>query len=354
MVQRFTGTLLLCVLSLIVLFVAIDLIDNLDRFIDYHASIGQVSLYYFYFVPYIVTLVMPLCLLMASMFVVTTLVRYKEVLAMQSAGISFLKIFSPLLRLALLLSLLILILAEILVPPANEKKIQIKTVIRKDRSQWIEGDKIKKDFHYQGSRNLYRFGEYNSNTQSAKAIIIETREDHRPVRRVDAEFLQYDEGHWVLKKGADRRLHKGQEQTLFFEELMADSLISEKPEDFYVRIKLPEEMGFFELKGYIEKKRVAGESVQQYVADLYYKVSYPLINFILTLLGTALAVKIKKPSFCFGVSLLVGFVCFGILNLGLSLGHSGYLSPLVSALLPSLLFLGIGLFLFFRLDHQVT
>ena len=110
-------------------------------------------------------------------------------------------------------------------------------------------------------------------------------------------------------------------------------------------------MNFIELKQYIDRVRREGGKANNYIADLYFKISYPMINLIVVLLGIALTTKVGKRGLArvFGVGLLICFAYYIFTKLGLAFGHSGELHPFVAAWLGNIVFLILGLFLFIRI-----
>jgi lipopolysaccharide export system permease protein len=80
------------------------------------------------------------------------------------------------------------------------------------------------------------------------------------------------------------------------------------------------------------------------------KIAFPLINFVVVLIGASLSTRIRRGGMAigFGVSLLISFVYYCALRAGQSLGHGGALPPLLAAWSANLIFGAIGLTLFLR------
>ena len=82
--RKFVFVLLFALLAFVSIFVIIDLVERLSDYIDKQVPAGVVMSYYFYFIPYILVLMLPIAMLLASLFSVGNLGRYQELTAMKA------------------------------------------------------------------------------------------------------------------------------------------------------------------------------------------------------------------------------------------------------------------------------
>src|SRR3989339_630763 len=87
-----------------VVFITIDLIEHLDKFIDAKVSYSVVLQYYYLYIPYIFYLTLPVAVLLATIFSIGGFVYRHEMTAMQSAGYSLWRIMGLFLLIAFPLS----------------------------------------------------------------------------------------------------------------------------------------------------------------------------------------------------------------------------------------------------------
>ena len=123
--HHFINILTFCLLSVILLFLVFDLVENLDKFMDRKVSWNVVLMYYIYYIPYILVLIMPVATLLAAVFSVGSLAKHNEMVAMKALGFSLYQVMITILFLGFLVSLLTFALAEAVVPPANQKREEI-------------------------------------------------------------------------------------------------------------------------------------------------------------------------------------------------------------------------------------
>jgi lipopolysaccharide export system permease protein len=90
--------------------------------------------------------------------------------------------------------------------------------------------------------------------------------------------------------------------------------------------------------------------VDNYLADLYFKISYPMINLIVVLLGVSLTTKVGRRGLArvFGVGLVICFTYYLFTKMGIALGHSGDLNPLLAAWIGNIVFFVLGMVLFIK------
>ena len=106
LVRKFIINLMFSIGAFVIIFLVVDLIENLDKFIDRDARVYQVVVYYLYYIPYIINLTLPVCMLLACLFSLGSMSQHNEIVAQKSAGISLYRIFAPLFVLALVISVL--------------------------------------------------------------------------------------------------------------------------------------------------------------------------------------------------------------------------------------------------------
>jgi lipopolysaccharide export system permease protein len=88
------------------------------------------------------------------------------------------------------------------------------------------------------------------------------------------------------------------------------------------------------------------------VVDLNGKLSFPLLSFVMVLIGIPIALGLKKGGTPLAVSLGIAACFLYLLMHGLarSFGCAGVLPPIFSAWLASLAFLLFGIYLMIRVE----
>ena len=108
-----------------------------------------------------------------------------------------------------------------------------------------------------------------------------------------------------------------------------------------------DEMNYAELRTYIQKIQASGYDATRYLVDLYSKLSYPLLNVIMVLIGIPFALKTGRSggvALSIGISVMLGFLYGIVFYVFISFGKSGVLPPVLACWIPTLLFGLAGIF----------
>jgi lipopolysaccharide export system permease protein len=343
LLREFTGYLVLGLIGFIVIFIVVDVVEKIDVFLDHRAPFGLVLSYYASLAPDIVVKVLPVALLLATFLALGQLNKFGELTAMRASGISLARILAPVFGVALACVGLSLALGELVVPPATRARDEI----------YNRGIQQITATHHTERPNLTYLGE-GGRIWFARLYVVPERRMHEVavqefkagqlVRRIDAAEASWDGSRWVFVSGFTRTFKAGQETAAPFERMAVGGL-AERPEDFAKENAQPDEMNYVELREYVERLRASGARVSNYLVDLHLKLAFPLICFVVVLIGGALATRLRMQSAAlgFGLSVAIAFVYYGVMRAGQALGHYGALPPYVAAWLGDALFGGIGL-----------
>lgn len=341
-IRNFLGTLLFALIAFSAIYIIIDVVGFMDKFIDRNVGLFIVMKYYIYYLPYIIILTLPVAMLLASLFSVGQLSRYNELIAMQSSGLSLYRILSPLFVLGIVISLIAAYTGERFVPQTNQaKKDLYQTYVDQLKKRAVEAQT--KDISLQIDENRWLLiGFFDIEVNTAFKISIQNYREHQMVERIDASRMSWEHDHWRLINGYIREFSNDNETIQSFAELVSQNLRF-KPEDIAKVQKKAEEMSYWELKNFIDEIKRTGGSPDRWLVDLYLKISFPFANLVIILFGAPLASRKTRSgtAISFGISLFICFFYFGIIKIGQSLGHNGTLPPLFAAWMGNMLF-GIG------------
>jgi lipopolysaccharide export system permease protein len=352
LLREFTVYLLLGLLGFICIFTVVDVIDKIDVFLDQHAPGLLIARYYLYRAPEVIVQVLPVALLLATFLSLGQLNKYGELTAMRSAGLSLTRILAPVLAMAAGSVLASLLLNEVVVPIANrerdrtyEQQIQrlskTPTSERADLTYLASGGRI----YYM---RLYVIPERRMHEVSVQQFVRGTL-----VMRIDAAEASWDGRRWVFASGFLRRFNGNEETAQPFKRLAVDS-IAEPPENFAREGRRPDQMNYFDLRAHIVKLRTSGTRVSNYLVDLHMKLAFPLINFIVILIGAPVATRLRATSAAlgFGLSITISFAYYAFMQSGKALGHNGALPPYLAAWLGDIAFGAVGSVMMFRAQRR--
>jgi lipopolysaccharide export system permease protein len=329
-------------------FIVVDLFEKMDTYLDNKVPALTVVTYYAVSIPGIVLQVLPMAMLLSCMLALGQIGRHNELTAMQAAGIGIGRIALPLYVVAVLVSALVFVVNEVALPGLNARKIRLYRVEIKKQS--LEGAGVRTNLAYLGREGrTFLIKSYNIADREMREVVIEEISQHTLTGRIDAEWARWENGHWVFHQGFVRRFDREGEHAAEFHELVIPGLL-EVPEDFAKAEEDPMALSYWQLEKYIQRLRQSGSRVQKYLVELYLKVAFPLTNFIVVLIGTALALRVRHGGLAisFGLSIFISFVYYAFIRTGQALGHNGTVPPLLAAWLGNLVFGAIGIWMLRR------
>ncbi|MCK4412136.1 MAG: LptF/LptG family permease [Candidatus Eisenbacteria sp.] len=351
--REFLLYVLLGISTFVGLYLIVDLFEKIDTFVDHRASAELILAYYLYSLPVIVIQVLPIAMLLAAILAFGQLRKFNEITAMQSCGISPLRISAPVLVLAAVITLGAFAVAEGVVPDAyrhREQTIEVK--IKKKRPPESLG---RSNIHYMGrGGRIYVAKQFDPRRPELSEVSIQfflsDSSGPRMWKRIDASRARWrDDGMLHVENGYLRTFEGNTERLAAFRRY-GDSRMEERPEEFLRVENDPFLMSRRELSNYIHRIREGGARVHKYLVDYHLRAAFPFANFVMVLLGTCLSLRVLRGTVAlgFGISLSLGFAYYGFLRVGQALGYTGYLPPLLSAWLGNIFFGAIGTFLFWK------
>ena len=353
LIRKFVGWLIGFLSGITVIFVVVDYVSNLGRFEN--ASLYEIALFYWYYLPWLVQIISPIVILLATMSSIGSMTKWNELTAMKTSGMNVRQLTAPLLVLGAALAFLGFYMGEKVLPQANVLRRELTENIGKDKAQKkgaapAAAREYRRDFYYFGDeRTIYFFKELRTGQAQARGVWRETYTGNGISRKIIADGAEFKNGKWLFTKGTIRSFDKAASTILTFDTLM-DTILKVSPEEMVVQIKSPEEMSYWELGDFADKTRRRGEDVSRYKAQLYFKIALPVMNFIVILLGISISARAgrKGEAVLFGIGLLLAFSYWIISQFSLAFAQNGQIPALLGAWLGNILFSIIALVLYAR------
>ncbi|HET9947488.1 MAG TPA: LptF/LptG family permease [Longimicrobiales bacterium] len=327
------------------LFILGDFTENLDLYLDRGLTRAEIGQSYLYKLPEYLQFAFPIAALVATVFTVHTMTRHREIVAAKAGGISFHRLFAPLLAVGVVLTIAALGLSEV-VPRGNRIAAQIQRAEAPSRT-W------RSDFVYRSESGLaWKVDRLTASDGRMTGVVLERPPGPESVGlHVVASAGGWTEGEgWLLVDGYMRRLWPDStEHTLEFDRLRVPAM-TERPEDLLEVPRAPEEMTFAEIErlaGIIER---SGGDATEWLVRRGQLLSVPVATLVIILFGAPLATSSKRggTAFGIGVSLVTVIVFTMLLKLAGALGEAGAISPWTAAWAPNIVFAATALVLLAR------
>lgn len=338
-----------------ILFVLIDLVENLDDFIDAGVPVSTMIEFYRSFLPEIIYLMIPVAMLLASLFITGRLGSQNELATIKASGISLYRLMIPYLLIGACATGFSMYLSGWLIPSSIHTKLTIDRKYLRRNITYIENQNIL----FQDAQNrIVHISRYDIDARAAYRVSIQEFADTNLTvlhRRWDAAAMEWSregdgkgsEGEWVLKN-FDYRDFSGPRETLHHasSEPLADIVpdFAIMPIDIEKKQKKPDEMNFHELATFIENQKKAGQDVARWTVDFHSKIAFPFASLIVVFFGVPFATHQRKRGAAleFGVSVAVTFIYLAFSEVSKVYGYNGDLHPILTAWLANIVFLIAG------------
>ncbi len=339
------GLTLSACLALFYLFTFFDLIDDIFGNEVEAAVVGE---YFFFLLPHVLSLLVPISILIATLITLGLLEKTNQVVALKSCGISVYQIAVPVFALAVLICGFAYLNQEYFLPFANQRQDNLRSLIKgrpvqthytPDRN-WIfgEGNRLYNYKNFDPERD--RFAEvsiYELDIPSNRLL------SHTYARQASWNRSSQD---WELTNGW--RLEFGSTDDRFETFESRGFSLPEKPDYFEQEVKESTKMTYVELSRYIQGLQKGGFEVDHLRTALYTKISFPLVPLIMALLGVPFAFTLGRKGALYGIAagVLIGMVYWGAFGTFGVLGDTGLLAPVLAAWGPNIVFTAGGALLF--------
>lgn len=324
------------------IYMVFDFFQLLGDIVKNHARPGLVLDYYRYLFPYVVYLMLPLSVLMATLVNFSLLTKSSQITAIKAIGVSLYRIALPVLALGALLSAGMFALGDQYLPETNQLQSAYRNEIKGRPAQTYFRPDVQWIFGQSDRVYNYRFFDPDHNVFANLSVFEFDPASFTMTRRIYA-LRAFWEPHipgWVLEGGWVRDLN-GDKVTAFrtfavttFKEL------DEHPEYFKKEVKTSEQMSAGELRSYIRELRQSGFDVVPLSVQLNRKFSYPLIAFVVGLIGVPFSFTAGRKGALTGIAVSIGIaiVYWSVSSLFEAMGNLGQLPPAVAAWSPDVLF----------------
>jgi LPS export ABC transporter permease LptG/LPS export ABC transporter permease LptF len=333
-----------------VVFVVIDLLQTLDRYIRIKPPLIYVLEHFVYRVPAALHDGLPVVMLVATIFLVLALTRAHELTAMKAAGMSLYRVATPVLALAGGVAVAAFLFQELLLPRLNELGDEVDRV--KIRGQLPRHLQSRERLWLRtADSRFYRVELLHPGTSDLYGVtVLEIDQtSFRLQSRLDARRAHWTPEGWELTDGAFREFGpRGEVQTIPFVLTAID--LREEIDDFTKIHKPIGAMSYRELRDYITRLETTGFQVKKYMVELYSKIAFPLVNLIMVLVAIPFSLQSPRGGRLFGVALAIAIMAGYLVvhYVALAFARADLLPPLLAAWTANIIFLGLGASLFLR------
>lgn len=336
--------------------------DVFRDLLEVGANAIDIAFYFAVTLPSFLTVVLPLSLLVSLLYALGQLHRNLEIAALRAAGLGIFRITRTIWAAGVLLCALTWYLNASLIPWSIEESRAIWESLRFREEARVEradrvGAVLTVTFDNQRDNRLWFMNRYSRYTGRGYGVTVSELDDRRREKtRMEARTAWFDrtKGHWVFREGRETWIDPETGEvmrTMAFHE-QAVPHYRERPGLMLVFGIKPSDLSFFELKrvmDYYESED--NPTVTLYAVRYYSQLADMFGPLIIIALAIPFAMSGVRVNPAVGVSKSLGLflLYFILVRTSTALGARGVLEPLLAALLPNLVMLGLGGWLMARM-----
>jgi lipopolysaccharide export system permease protein len=337
--KNFFRYLLVALGVLVFLYVIINLFDNLGRYLGRNIPAKDIFLNYFYLTPSYITLLIPIASIIGAFFIFGHMTKNRELIALKSSGLDVNHLLLLVFLAGILISIASFAFQESVGTWAQNRLVEHR--LRKIEKRPQPASEMRRNIFYSGEDDwIYYIREFRPEENTMVGVTLWKIGPRQQItKRIDAEAGRFS-GIWTFSKAVVRNFDSLGNETVMSGQTVNMPELAEKPADFMKRSKPVEEMNFLEISRFVKKHRRAGEDVAKEEVELNYRFSFPLITVILLIICLPLSVVLKKGGVAIGlgISIILAFVYWGMIQSCRAYGVAGLLPPLLAAWLPNIVF----------------
>ena len=328
----------------------ITLFQRLDNITKNNTEWMVVFNYLVFLLPMILNSMAPIAGLIAVMVTFGILEKSSQVVAMKASGQSIYRLAVPALALSLVLSGLVFLNQDYVLPFTNRRQENLLNVIISGQQPPQTVDPAKNKWIFGRDSRIYNYYYFDPTGNAFKQLTILdlSREPFGVKRRIFAERATWDassEG-WILEHGWEREFEENRVRVDYFD--VKRFSFQEYPDYFKKDLREASMMTLAELKRHIDDLSSSGFDVMELRVAFHSKIAFPLACLVMMIVGLPFAFSVGKRGALYGVTIgiLIGLFYWGMLGLFGQMGRYEILPPILAAWGPNLLFGAGGIYLF--------
>ncbi len=350
--SKYLTTFFYCLILFTAIVVVVDVSEKTDNFVKSKLPALQIITdYYFGFIPRIDAMLFPLFVFISVIFFTSKMAERSEIIAILSSGVSYRRFLLPYAVGGILLSIILWLGYQYVVPKANLKWGNFETKYI-DGSTGIESNtySYKQKLYFKMDSNTYvGIKGYDTITKSGNGFFVQRFLKNKLVYNLRCDQFNWDStaSKWKLFNVEQRQFDTLSERITRSTELLIR--YNFKPRDLRKDTYLKDQLPTPELNELIQLERLRGsESLNTLLVERYNRDAIPVSVLILTIIGAVLASrKIRGGSglhLAIGVMISVLYILFS--RFSLVFATKGNFTPFIAAWTPNVLFGMLAFYLF--------
>jgi len=341
------------------------LLDLLRRVTESGLPFGVALQIFLLKLPYFVGFAFPMSMLLSCLMVYGRLSGDSELIALRSCGVSVYRLVAPAIAIGLLVTMVNFAFNEAIIPTANRQAADVlEQAITKGQPSFTEKNILYQEFRTVRqpngrreellSRTFYA-REYDGQQMKGLTILDFSKDGLNQIIASESAMWNGEQKAWdffngtiylVAPDGSYRNIVRFDQQQL---------KLPRTPLDIAKNSRDADEMSIAEINDYLKLIEQGGNQreIRKMRLRMQQKMALPFACLAFGLVGATMGVRPQRTSRAagFGLSLIIIVSYYLLIIVGQGLYQFGAINAFLAGWLPTLVALGAGLFLLFRLNR---
>lgn len=368
LLREFLVPLFFCLGGFLIFWIAFDLSSEIGGMQKEGLRAGQIAQYYVFKAPGFLIMVLPVGLMLATLYTLTNHARYNEITAIRAAGISLTRLCLPYLAVGIFATVGLFALNEFLVPQTEEIADQLHS---RYSQRYFKGSKLQpiKTLAFVNTigdkeKRYWVIGIYNQQTgEMTRPRFDWTLPDGSSVA-VDAERATYAQHTWTFYNAQEKRIFATNaiSPKPVTHEMLVFTNFAETPERIRSEIFVNDRLNTTSntrradvpvsiIANYLWLHPKPEPKVRPWIyTKLHGRFAGPVACVVVVLVAIPFAAASGRRNVYVGVaaSILIFFTYYVLQQLGFAFGEAGRVPPWLGAWLPNLAFTAGSLWMIAR------
>ena len=351
--REFCVPLFYCMTGFVSIYLLFELFGSFSRLMAAKPGVPAIAAYLAgYFAPYFQWMA-PACLMLATLYTMWRFCRHSEIVAMRASGIGFFTIVKPILAMSVLMACAVWWVNESYVPRTGSWAKKFKDV----RFNVAEMGGANGILFVNARAGRHWHADMPRPADATVLENVRVTEDitGRHERRITSPRAEYKDGRWIFYSPRVVRFVNGQEipdeKVPPNAGLWCFSGFDERPEELLWESSEWQYMSTRDRLGYLETHANLEEKTRRKRRyDVWAQAVAPFACIVITLFAIPMGIATGRQSVSKGIigALAMFFTFYGLTILCMVLAARGWLAPFPAAVLPDLVFLALGVRLFWK------
>ncbi len=347
--KEFMIGIFMIMFGLISLFAFFDFIQEIGDLGKGGYGIGHAMTFVILSIPGHIYETVPLAVLIGSMYTVGQLSYNSELNVIRASGFSIKKIATSLMITGGFFAIFTLLIGDLIAPNSEKNAQQMKIGLTNS----VVGQEFSSGFWIKDGDNFVNIENVLPDATLERINIYEFDSQFNLRTIVNAEKGAYEEGEWRLENITQTILYENSVKKKSIPMGSWKSLM--RPEMMNALIISPEKMSSFNLYKFISYLKINNQKSTKYEVALWEKIIHPLMPLVMIIFAVPFGFLQERSGgkfFKMFIGIIIG-IAYQITNT--LIRHISLLNdwhPFISSLVPTLIFLCLGLYLIKRFEYK--